>query len=529
VQKIIFSGGTIVDGSGLPSFKGDLLVTGDRITSIGGTYDEAAALVLDVSGLVVAPGFIDIHSHSDYYLIIDPLGRSKVMQGVTTEVGGNCGYAAAPIKGDLLAERTKAYKEQFGITHDWSTLEEYFDRLSAGGISLNYAQLVGVNSIRASILGYEDREPTAGELDEMLKMISGALDAGAIGISFGLAYSPLSYAKRDELVAYAKLAAERGVPLSVHIRSEGDGLVEAVEEVLTIAKKTGVSLQISHLKAMWEKNWGKLDKVFSLIENAIAEGVKVSCDRYPYLAANTSLQSILPGWVLAGGKEKTIDRLKDDGIRANISAELMEGKGGDYWDKVMVSRLVSKDNRWMEGKTITEISDSLGKEPLESYYGVLIDEELQADAIYVSMKEENLRRVLSKEYVMIASDAGTHSHNGPLGEGFPHPRGFGTFPMVLGKYVREEGLINLPTAIQKMTSWPADKFGLVERGRLEGGYYADIVVFDPRSISDRASYSAPKEYPAGIVYVLVNGDFAVKRGLHSGAKSGRILTKKRRS
>ena len=524
----------IYDGSGGEPFISDVGIKGDKIEKIGSIMDGIASpliksearndKLINGEGLCLSPGFVDIHSHSDYYLLIDPLAQSKVRQGVTTEVGGNCGYSASPIFGSPLLERGKSYKEQFGLDLNWTDIKGYSEKIEENGISLNYCQLIGHNTVRASVAGVVDREPSPDEMKKMERIIEEAMDDGAVGMSVGFAYTPSCFAKKEEVANLCKIVAKRGGIFTTHIRSEGRTLIESIEEVIDIARVSGVRLQISHLKTFGEENWGKLDEVFKLIESAINEGIDIVCDRYPYTAANTGLQAVLPDWVFDGGKEKAIERLKDYKTRDKIKTELLKKyPSNSYWDSVMISQGVTAKNKETEGKSVKKGAEIFKKDVIDFLFDILIEENLEVDAIYFSMSEDNMKRILKKDYVMIGSDSGARSTDGLLGLGLPHPRTFGTFPRVLGKYCRDEKLFDLPTAIYKMTSYPCKRIGIKDRGLIKEGYFADLVIFNPDTISDTATYESPKNYPKGIEYVIINGKITVNNGNHTGAKAGRIL------
>ncbi len=517
----IIKNATIIDGSGKEGFATDIGVSNDRIAKIG-KIEESGGQVIDAKGLVLSPGFLDCHSHSDYYLIINSLAESKVRQGVTTEIGGNCGYSAAPLSGEALEERKNAYQKAYNFEHDWQDAKGYFNRLERQGVSLNFALLIGHNTIRSSIVGGGSREATGKEMAQMKEMIQQAMKEGAIGISTGLAYGPACFAKKEELIELCKEVRKSNGIFTVHMRSEGKGLLEAIEESIFIAKEAEIPLQISHLKTYGEENWHKLDSAFELIENARAEGLDVTCDRYPYTAANTGLHNVFPNWVLDGGVKKELEKLKDNAVRDKIRAELQQTKK-DMWDKIMISEVITEKNKIYEGKMVSDAARIAEKEPIGFVFDILVEDEIAVDAIFFKMSEENLKRILKKPYVMIGSDSGARADYGPLGRGRSHPRTFGTFPRVLGRYVREERLLDLPTAIKKMTSEPCKKFNIKKRGLIKEGYFADIVIFNPDTITDTATYEDPHKYPVGIEYVIVNGKITVEKGKHLGAKAGRAI------
>lgn len=519
---IIIKNAAIIDGSGKDGFAADIGISNDRIVKIG-RIEESGRQVIDANGLVASPGFVDCHSHSDYYLIINPLAESKIRQGVTTEIGGNCGYSSAPLSGEALEERKNAYKKAYNLEHNWQDVKGYFNRLETQGISLNFALLIGHNTIRASVIGGGSREPKEKEMAQMKEMVQQAMTEGSIGISTGLAYGPACFAKKEELIELCREARRFNGIFTIHMRSEGKGLLEAIEESILIARGAEIPLQISHLKTYGEENWGKLDSAFELIEKARTDGLDVTCDRYPYTAANTGLHNVFPNWVLDGGIKKELERLKDKATREKIKDELQQAKK-DVWDKIMISEVITEKNKIYEGKRVSEAAGLAKKEPIDFVFDILVEDEIAVDAIFFKMSEENLKRILKKPYVMIGSDSGARADYGALARGRSHPRTFGTFPRVLGRYVREEKILDLPTAIKKMTSEPCKKFNIKERGLIKEGYFADIAVFNPGTIIDTATYEDPHKYPIGIEYVIVNGKLTVEKGKHLGTKAGRAIT-----
>lgn len=528
MYDILIKDARIVDGTGRDAYSADIGISGDRISKIGQIPETEGKRLIRADGLLACPGFVDVHSHSDYYLLINPLAESKVRQGVTTEIGGNCGYSAAPINGDALAERKESYKKLFGLDHDWKSLEEYYKKLETQGISLNFGILIGHNTIRASVMGGKDKRPSEKELDGMIRMVHEGMREGGLGLSTGLAYAPACFAEKKELISLCKITEGYGGLFATHMRSEGDGLIEALQEVISVAQETGIPLQVSHLKTSGKRNWSKLDMAFKVIEKGQERGIDITCDRYPYTAANTGLHAVFPNWVLEGGTKKEIARLKDPSMRSKIIAEVTKNHPeADYWDNILISQVTTEANRKHEGKSIKEAANHSNKEVWEFLFGLLIEEEAMVEAIFFTMSEDNLLRIFKKPYVMIGSDSGARAHYGALGEGVPHPRTFGTFPRVLGRYVRDKGVFDIPTAIKKMTSEPCRKFGIHDRGKIAEGYYADIVLFDHSSINDRATYGEPKLYPEGIKAVIVNGSVTVKDSEHLGVKAGKIIRRKR--
>ncbi|MEK6709749.1 MAG: D-aminoacylase [Nitrospinota bacterium] len=526
MYDLLFRGALLFDGEGGEPFPGDLAVAGGAIAALGPRVGGRARLVIAAQGLALSPGFVDIHGHSDYYLLINPTAEAKVRQGVTTDVGGNCGYSAAPIAGPEREDRVQTYREQFDLDLPFDTLDGHLRRLEAIGISVNYAPLVGHNTVRGSVMGGSARPATAGELARMEAMVAQGMAEGAFGLSTGLVYAPACFASREELTALCRAAGERGGLLATHMRSEGDGLLEAIEEVIGAARDAGLPLQISHLKTAGERNWHKLDAAFALIEEARGRGQDVTSDRYPYTASNTHLSALLPDWAHDGSAAEKLARLRSGESRARIRAEVLASHPEpEYWERILLSRTFTGKNREAEGLTLSELAKRRGVAPADAMLDLLAEEKLQAEILIFMMSPENMRRILKKPYVMVGSDAGALTHAPPLGGGRPHPRNFGTFPAVLGNLARDEGLLPAAEAIRKMTSAPCRRLGIADRGALRAGMKADLVLFDPARVRDTATYERPMSYPEGIAMVLVNGVPVVEGGAHTGARPGRGLRK----
>jgi N-acyl-D-aspartate/D-glutamate deacylase len=524
---LLICGARVFDGGGDPPVEADIAVRGDRIVAVGHDVTPATARrVIDARGLAAAPGFVDIHGHSDYHLLLNPTAESAVLQGVTCEIGGNCGYAAAPIWGPWWEDRARSYREVFDLDHPWHEVAAYFRRLLDTGISINFGLLVGHNTLRGSAMGGASRAPTVEELQAMVAALERGMDEGALGLSTGLVYAPACFSSAEELATLTAVAGRKGGILATHMRSEGDGLLEAIQEVIAAAEAGRAPLQISHLKTYGARNWERLPRAFELIESAQRRGVDVTADRYPYTAANTGLQAALPRWAIEGSKAEQTERLKDPAVRERIRQEIGEGPNARDWSQVMISEVTLPQNRRYLGLRVDAAARLAGKEILTFVLDLLHEEKTQVDAIYFTMSEENLRAILRKPYVMIGSDSGCRAHYGPLSTGRPHPRTFGTFARVLGHYVREARLFDLPTAIRKMTSDPCRRLGLTDRGWLRPGYVADIVLFDPDRVQDTATYEEPIRYPVGVHTVLVNGVVTVEAGEHTGVRAGRIITKR---
>jgi len=515
---------TVYDGSGSDGFAADVGISGDRIACIVKAperYEGGAGKVIEAGGLSLAPGFIDTHAHSEFTLIADHRAEGKVFQGVTTEINGNCGLSAAPLFGSAREQREHDLQEM-GIEERWSTFGEYFRLLEKVRPSINYATLAGHGNIRASVIGYDDREPDEGEMQEMRLLLKKAVSEGAIGLSSGLIYPPGVYAKTDEIIGLADDINH--YIYATHMRSEGDALIESIRETLTTGKESGIRVHISHIKTGGQANWVKIDDAISVIEQAQQEGIHVTCDRYPYTAASTDLDAVLPSWAYAGGAEEELRRLKDEKVRYSIRAELLScHPEDDYWDRITISSLQRESNKWMEGKTLRALSKAVAKSPVDFLLNILVEESLRIGAIFHSMSEDNLVKFLSLPYVMIGSDSSARSTDGPTCKGKPHPRGFGTFSRFLGRYTRDHRLMRMGKAIHKMTMLPAKTFGLKGRGCIRAGYMADLVIFDEQIIKDMATFEEPFLKPEGIPFVLVNGSPVVWEGEATGATPGRVL------
>ena len=531
---ILFRRANIYDGLGGEPFEGEVAIRGDEIAAVrrspadGDLFshssnqspDLTAQKEIDLNGQVLCPGFIDIHSHSDYSLLINPLAESKVRQGVTTEVGGNCGYSAAPISGKAREERRNFYKKRYDIDPKFSEVKDYLRQLEESGISVNYIHQVGHNTIRQSVMGGADRPPSQVELNKMVEMVELGLSQGAFGISTGLVYAPACFATIDETSALVSAAGKKSGFFSVHMRSEGAELVESIDEVLAVSRKSGTRLQISHLKTAGRKNWNKIEEAFEHIELAAASGVDVACDRYPYTASNTHLSALLPNWALEGEKTEVLARLNDETNRQRICGILEERN----WEHVVISLVSRSENKQFEGKSVSFCAKERGMKPEDFAIYLLVAEDLWVEILLLHLMDEtNLRKILKKPYVLIGSDAEARAHYGVLGEGVPHPRGFGTFPRVLGQLVRGEGLMPLSEAIARMTWLPAQRVRLPHRGCISPGMKADLVVFDPDQIHDAATFESSIRYPVGIRYVMVNGQLTVDGDLHLGARAGLSL------
>jgi dihydroorotase/N-acyl-D-amino-acid deacylase len=526
---LLIKNGRIIDGSGRPGYLADLAIKGDRIVRIGKLKNADATRVIDAAGMVVAPGFIDMLGQSESYLLIDPRAMSKVMMGVTTEVTGE-GDSIAPVNERLIKEQ-EDFNRRYNLNVDWRTLGEYFQRLEKQGSGVNLATFVGATQVRAYVIGFDNRPPTPTELERMKELVAEAMKQGALGLSTSLQYVPARFAKTDEIVELAKVAHQYGGIYATHQRSEANALDESLAEVFEIARRAQIPVEIWHLKAAYKKNWGRMPEVLAKIGRARAQGLDVTADIYPYIAASTSLSACLPPWVLEGGTEKMLSRLRDTRIRQQLKKEITTdskdweniylGSGGA--EGVLIGSVVNPDLEGLQGKRVSEIAEEQKKEPLDALMDLILADHGQTGAIYFMMSEADLRAAMRAPFVSFCTDSGARAVDGPLSRAKSHPRGWGSYPRILGRYVREEHRLTLEQAIHKMTGMPAKRVGLSERGLLRDGFYADVTIFDPKRVLDRATFAAPNQYPDGINYVIVNGEISVDDGKRTSALAGRPL------
>lgn len=517
---LLVENGLVVDGTGNPWFKAEIGILDEHIESIGNLRDSDAEKRIDATGLIVAPGFIDIHTHSDFPVLIDPRVESKVRQGVTTEVIGNCGTSAAPMNSDVKAYRARFMGAQFAGGLDWKSMDDYLNVLDNRGASFNVVPLVGHGTVRQNVMGFEMRAPTLSELRAMTRLVEEAMEEGAWGISTGLIYPPSCYAKTDEIVELAKVLPKYGGIYFSHIRGEGDTLLDAVKEAIEVGERAEAPVEIAHFKATGRRNWGRTEQSLRLVEEARSRGVDVTFDQYPYIASSTGLTAELPEWSLEGGASKLLERLRSPEERRRIAeSPVIEERD---WNNIVIAS--SKNHPQHEGKSVSEIARLEKKDPFDMVFDLLLAEEGQVNVVIFEMNEEDVRRVMRSPYMMVGSDSRAVAPLGILGTGKPHPRYYGTFPRVIGHYVRE-GVITLQEAIRKMTSLPAQRLGLKDRGLLKEGFKADITVFDPNKVKDEATFTDPHRFPSGIPYVIVNGTLVVDKSEHTGALPGKTLRK----
>jgi dihydroorotase/N-acyl-D-amino-acid deacylase len=526
---LLIKGGRVVDGSGRAAYVADVGIKDDRIVRLGNLSQATAARTIDAQGLVVAPGFIDMLGQSETYLLIDPRANSKVMMGVTTEITGE-GESIAPINDRQIKEQ-EDFLRRFNLTIDWRTLAEYFKRLEKQGSGVNLGTFVGATQVREYVIGYDDRPPTSQELDQMKKLVAEAMRDGALGLSTSLQYVPARFAKTDELVELAKVAHQYGGIYATHQRSEANTIDASLDEVFEIAQKAQIPVEIWHLKTAYKKNWGRMAHVLTRIKQARDRGLDVTADIYPYIAGSTALSACLPPWALEGGTEKMLNRLRDPQTRQRLKKEIAEeqteweniylGSGGP--SGVLIGAVVNRELESLQGKRISEIAERQKKDPLDVVFDLILADHGQTGAIYFMMSEADMRAAMQSPFVSFCTDSGARATDGPLAGSKSHPRGWGSYPRILGRYVRDEKLLSLETAVHKMTGAPAARVGLRERGLIKEGMFADITVFDPAKVIDRATFESPNQYPAGIEYVLVNGKISVDKGQRTPALAGRVL------
>lgn len=514
---LIIVGGRVLDGTGCAVRDADVGIRGDRIAEIGDLARAEAKSVLRAEGKCVCPGFIDVHSHSDAYLLIEPTAASKVFQGVTTEVVGNCGASAAPLTGNYKMPSDWRDKSYPGT---WSTVAEYRALLEQARPAVNVALLIGHNTIRAGVAGYENRPLRRDEMAQAERLLDRAMEEGGAGLSSGLIYGPGMFAPREELAALARVAARRGGIYTSHMRSEGEHLIEAIDETLAIAREAGIRAEISHLKTSGRANWGRLDAAIEKIERAREEGMAVAADRYPYTASSTDLDVVFPQWAHEGGGAALLARLREPVSRARIR-EAIAGAERD-WGAVTIGSTAAPENRRFQGMALADAARELGMEHVDAVFHFAETDQLRTGAFFFGMSERNMERILSLPYVMIGSDASLRAPWGVLSTDYPHPRAYGAFARFL-RMSLDGRTVPLPEAVRKMTSLPAAHFGFRDRGRLAPGMAADIVVFDPAAARDTADYAGPHRLAEGFSHVIVNGTPVLAEGQLTGNRSGRFL------
>jgi N-acyl-D-amino-acid deacylase len=529
IYDVVIRGGTIYDGGGGPPFTGDVAIRGDEIAFVGPVAPARGAKEIAAAGLAVAPGFINMLSWATESLIEDGNAQSDIRQGVTLEVFGE-GWSMGPLNEKMKRETVEQQGDiKFEVA--WTSLNEYVEHLRRRGISPNVASFVGATTVRIHELGYEDRAPTPEELARMQGLVRRAMEEGALGVGSSLIYAPAFYAKTDELIALCKTAAEHGGMYITHMRSEGNRLLEAVDETIRIAREAKIPAEVYHLKASGKDNWGKLGEVIARVEAARAAGLRVTADMYTYTAGATGLDAAMPPWVQEGGHRKWVERLRDPSIRSRVVREMTTPT--DEWEslflaagsaeKILLVGFKNEKLKNLTGKTLAEVAALRGKSPAETAIDLVIEDDSRVGTIYFLMAEENVRRQIALPWVSFGSDAEAPAPAGVFLKSNPHPRAYGTFARLLGRYVREERIIPLQEAVRRLTSLPAGNLKIARRGALKAGYFADVVVFDPARVADHATFEKPHQYATGMVHVFVNGVSTLADGEHTGARAGRVV------
>lgn len=525
---VVIRNGIVYDGSGEPPFRGDIAIDGDRIAAVGELGEVTGSVEIDATGKAVSPGFINMLSWATESLLHDGRAMSDVKQGVTLEIMGE-GSSMGPLNERMKQELVARQRDiKYDVT--WTTLGEYLDHLVERGVSVNVASYVGAGSVRIHELGYENRRPTPAELSRMQGLVREAMQEGALGVGSSLIYAPHNFADTDELIALAGAAAEYGGAYISHVRSEGNRLEEAVQELVKIASLSGAPAEIYHLKAAGKDNWFKLENVFDMIEAARAAGLRISADMYTYNAGATGLNATMPLWVQEGGHDAWVERLRDPEIRARVVREMREDS--NEWENFLVQAgpenilllgFRKEELRPLIGKTLAEVADERGQDPAETAIDLVIDDDSRVDAAYVLMSEFNVSRIAARPWVSFGSDAAAPATEGVFLNSSPHPRAYGTFARVIARFVNDEKLMSMEEAIRRMTSLPAFNTGIRGRGRIARDYYADVVVFDPRGFRDHATFEQPHQYASGVHHVFVNGVQVLNDGEHTGATPGRVV------
>jgi N-acyl-D-amino-acid deacylase len=521
---LIIKNGSIIDGTGKKEFISDLGIKSGKIVYIGSINPDEGIKVINANGLKVAPGFIDIHSHTDINLILNPKAESKIRQGITTEICGQDGSSLAPVPSS--SSGLKDFKDEYGTELNWNTMQEFLNDFSSRKFAVNLASMLGLGTIREFVVGLDDRPATTDELNLMREEVRKAVDGGAIGLSTGLEYTPGSFASTEELIELCKAASIKKRIYSTHMRNEDVSVLEAIDEAIKIARESDSRLLISHLKVSGKSNWYKVDEALSMIDNAADKGLEIHADRYTYVAYHTTLANLFPQTSRDGGTKKFLERLNDSSLLKEFNLftqKKVSDLDGEY-SGILISSVGKKElKEKYQGKTIQKISEEKGKDPFSTIVDIIIETENRAMMVGFGMEESSTEKILAHPRVMIASDAGAHAPYPPMNKSIAHPRAYGTFPRAIAKYVRERKICTLEEMIKKMTLMPAEKLKLFERGKIEEGYFADLVIFDFNKIRDRATFTDPHNYPEGIPFVIVNGKVVIDNGEHTGDLPGIVL------
>jgi N-acyl-D-amino-acid deacylase len=528
---LVVTNGKIIDGTGRAPYTADIAVKNGQIISISEHLNVSAIQKIDASGLIVSPGFIDVLSWACGPILYDGEVHSLVRQGITTAVFGE-GWSMGPVNEKVRIEMQQNFWPEYELQYNWETLQDYLKIVESKGTSVNIASFVGATTVRLHVIGVEDRKATAQELEEMKALVQREMELGALGVASSLVYTPAFYADTKELIELAKVAAKNDGVYMSHIRGEGTDLLTALEELITIAREAKIPAEVYHLKAAGKPNWHLLTPAIALIESAREQGLKITADMYPYTAGATGLSAMMPPWAKDGGNEALIKRLQDAAIRNKIKAEILTSFSGwenFYWmagggENILVSYLTD-DRKQYQGKTIAQIAEMWNKDELETVFDLLIAEKGGGGGIYFLMSDENITRKIQLPWVSFCTDEDAYKTSGLMSERNPHPRAYGTFPRILGKYVRQEEVLTLTEAIRKMTFLPASNLGLNDRGVLKEGKAADLVIFDANTVKDKSTYTNPHQYPEGIYHVIVNGQAVVLDQKHTGNTPGRALSR----
>ena len=527
---VLIVGGHVVDGTGSPWYAADIGVRDGRIVAIGRLAGAPAKQTIDAAGRVVAPGFIDMLGQSELTVLVEPTLPSKIFQGITTEITGE-GGSVAPLN-DAIIKADKVSYDHLKVTPDWRTYAQYFARVEKQGIGINMAHYVGATQVRRMVLGDDNRQPTPAELDRMKALVREAMEQGAVGVSTSLQYAPAPYAKTEELIALAAEASRYGGVYATHMRSEGDTVLEALDEAVRIGREAKIPVEIWHIKAAGKRNWGRMKEIVTRIEDARRQGVDITADTYGYTAWFNSFSAFIPPWAHDGGDEKLIERLKDPQARARIRADMLNADDRSWdneWqeiagpESVLIGAVQNPALKSIQGKTVADVAREWKLDPIDTLCEILIRDHAFTEVAVFAMSEADVSMAVAQPWVAFNNDSQGTAPTGLLGEEHPHPRAYGTFPRVLRKFVREDKLITLEEAIRKMSALPAQKLRLADRGVLKSGMWADIVVFDPATVTDVATFAEPNQLSKGMDYVLVNGVPVIAQGTATGARPGRIL------
>jgi len=526
---LVITNGHIIDGTGSPWYSGDIGISDEKIAAIGNLTDAQRKRTIDARGMVVAPGFIDMLGQSEITILVDPRLPSKIYQGITTEITGE-GGSAAPLNDSIIRSDEPTYAH-YHVTPDWSTLRQYFSRLEKQGMGINLASYVGATQVRRMVLGDDDKQPTLQQLEQMKQLVREAMRDGAVGVSTSLEYAPAPYAKTEEIIALASEASRFGGIYATHMRNESDSVLSAIDEALRIGREAHIPVEIWHIKVAGKENWGRMPEVVAKINAARAEGMDITADTYAYTAWFNSFSAFIPRWAHDGGDAKLIERLKDPGTRARIRKDMMTP--AQDWDNewqeiagpesVLIGVVQNPKLLPLQGKTLAQVAKLWNKDPIDALCDLLIEDNAFTNVAVFGMSEPDVALVLQQPWVSIDNDSSGTSPEGILGQEHPHPRAYGTFPRILRKYVREEKKLTLEDAIRKMSALPAQRMRLADRGVLKTGMWADVVIFDPRTVRDLATFENPNQLSEGMQYVLVNGVPVIHDGKMTGALPGKLV------